>query len=82
MSRQDHHRNLKAREETEDYHLHPHQKLLLEHTNERTVGQQEYRSHDHQKEVNHNQVRDQDRLHLEQVNQKEHSVNRRQGDRL
>ena len=82
VSRQDHHKNLKVKGEREDHHLHPHQKLLLEHTNERTVGQQERRSHDHQKEVNHNQVRDQDRLHLEQVNQKEHSVNRRQGDRL
>ena len=82
VSRQDHHKNLKVKGEREDHHLHPHQKLLLEHTNERTVGQQERRSHDHQKEVNHNQVRDQDRPHLEQVNQKEHSVNRRQGDRL
>ena len=82
VSRQDHHKNLKVKGEREDHHLHPHQNLLLGHTNERIAGQQEHRSHDHQKEVNHNQVRDQDRLHLEQVNQKEHSVNRRQGDRL
>ncbi len=82
VSRQDHHRNLKAREEREDHHLYPHQNLLLGHINEKTVDQQEHLSHDHQKEVNHNQVRGQDRLHLEQVNQKEHSVNRRQGDRL
>ena len=82
VSRQDHHKNLKVKEGREDRHLHLHQNLLLEHTNERTVGQQEHLSHDHQKEANHNQVRDQDQLHLEQVNQKEHSINRRQGDRL
>lgn len=82
VSRQDYHKNLKVKGEREDHHLHPHQKLLLGHTNEKTVDQQEYRSHGHQKEVNHNQVRDQDRLHLEQVNQKEHLVNRKRGDRL
>lgn len=82
VSCQDHHKNLKVKGKREDYHLHPHHNLLLEHTNEKTVGQQEHRSHDHQKEVNHNQVRGQDRLHLEQVNQKEHSINRKQGDRL
>ncbi len=82
VSRQDHHKNLKVKGEREDHYLHPHQNLLLGHTNERIAGQQEHRSHDHQKEVNHNQVRGQDRPHLEQVNQKEHSVNRRQGDRL